>query len=97
MRKLLFTLPFLLLFCSSGCDLVALRTAATEPHPTTGLNPVQTIIGAAPGVLAAPADLTGWANIISSLVVMGSAGFGYKEWRKFRKGAPSSGSPLVKQ
>lgn len=85
MKRLLFVLLVTAGVSSPGCNFGELKKAATEPNPDTGKTPTQQLVGGVPNVIENPLNPNAWSDIIEALVVLGAAGFGYKEWRQFRR------------
>lgn len=81
-------LQILLVCCTftlAGCSMGELKTAATERDPATGKTPPEEVVESVTSILDFPLNLGEWGDLIGNLVILTAAGFGYKEWRKFRK------------
>lgn len=85
MKKLCFAGAVCLACLFVGCYPSELRTAATERDPATGRTPIEQIGAGAPSLVGNPLDIGSWSDVLQALVILGAAGFGYKEWRNFRK------------
>jgi len=83
--KLLKILPICVVLCLSGCAFPELQKAAIEPDPRTGKTPPQAILDSGTDILDFPLNLGAWGDLIQNIVILAAAGFGYKEWRRFRK------------